>query len=210
MNFSNDLELPQVKKLIEFARPLSQEKEKFWLTQYLQLQSLNIYFHYATTLVRIQEENLKLMENGEHKNFSSHEAYAESELRIYSSALGAYAHMRTCLHFARKLSEAIPNDKNLEDFRKDQKEWAKNLIDKRDKLQAHPYQGWAQVWKRNMRSSDGKIGFPVRNLIDPTKNLELIINPREDLEILRKYLEKLMVHLERIYQKQKLKTNGLK
>jgi len=193
----NDFELPQVKKLIDSIR--SKNENTFWILQYLRLQSAYIYFQYAVTQVRIQEENLKLMENGEHKNFPSHDAYAESDLRIYSSALAAYAYMRTCLHFTYELAEAVPNDEEFGQFREEYKLWAKELIGRRDRLQAHPYNEYALVWKRTMRCSDGRIEFPIRNLNNLAKSEKWIINPRRNLDELRMYIENLSTHLERLY-----------
>lgn len=184
-----NFDLSKVKRLIELIRPLTEDK--FWIMQYLRLQSMYAYFQYAVVQVNIQEENLKLMENGEHNNFPTHEAYAESDLRIYSSALAAYAHMRTCLHFSYELAESVENDKHLSKFRYLKSAWAENLIAARNILQAHPYQEKEFAWKRSMRCSDGRIEFPIRNMKDLSKSSSLIIQPRKDVELLRQYLEKL-------------------
>ncbi|MDO8566128.1 MAG: hypothetical protein Q7S04_03025 [Candidatus Moranbacteria bacterium] len=193
----DDFELSEVKELIELVR--LKVDDGFWMVQYLRLQSVYIYFQYAVVQTRIQEENLKLMENGEHKNFPAHEAYAESDLRIYSSALSTYAYMRTCLHITYELAEAIPNDEELKKYREENKAWGKDLIDKRDKLQAHPYNECALVWKRTMRSSDGRIEFPIRNLVDLSKSEKIMIWPRKNLEEVRIYLQTISIHLKRLY-----------
>ncbi|MCK9187454.1 MAG: hypothetical protein M0P05_02905 [Candidatus Colwellbacteria bacterium] len=198
MTHVDDFELLKIKNLIDIIRPRS--KNTFWMVQYLRLQSIYVYFQYAVAQVRIQEENLILMENGEHKNFDSHEAYAKSDLRIYSSALAAYAHMRTCLHLAYELAEAKSNDTEFKNFRETHKDWAEGLIEARNRLQAHPYHEHALVWKRTMRSSDGRIEFPIRDLKDLSKSKKIAIHPRRTLDELRIYLETLSDHLKRAYE----------
>ncbi len=194
----SDFELSKVVALIDLVRSWTKD-DPSWMTPYLHLQSLFVYFQYAVSQVRIQEENLSFMEDGEHKHFPSHDLYVESELRIYSSALGAYAHMRTCLHFARQLSESRPNDQLLSDFRGKNESWACDLIGMRDVLQAHPNNEYALVWKSTMRSSDGRVEFPIRNLEIPKDSKKVIIHPRKDVDRLRSYLDELADHLKRVY-----------
>ena len=194
----DDFELPKVKELISFPK-LNDSSNEFWETQYLRWQSLYMYFQYSVAQVRIQEENLKLMENGGHQNFPTHKEYAESDIKIYSSALAAYAHIRTCLNFAKELSEAVENSKELEKLREDNKNWGTEVVNKRIILQAHPYQDDQLVWKRSMRNSNGNIEFPIRNIKKTIENRKIIINPRQDLERLRIYLEDLSIKLKNIY-----------
>ena len=49
-----------------------QQKDILWLKRNLRLRSLYTYFQYAVAMVRIQEENIKIMYPHTHKRFVLH------------------------------------------------------------------------------------------------------------------------------------------
>ena len=139
MSNYDSYELSQLGKLIDSIRDLS--KEASWVKKYLKLQALYVYFGYAIAEVHVQEEQIDLMEGGQHKNFENHEAYSDSLNKLYSSALSSYGYMRVVLHFTLDLIEISQKElysSYLEEFRTNWKDWVLALIDKRDRIQAHP------------------------------------------------------------------------
>lgn len=132
------------------------------------------------------------MEGGQDKNVSTQDEYEDCLLKLYSSAINAYSHLRTCLHFARGLVEDIPKDATglatLEAYWESHAAWARDLIERRNRIAAHPAQRDALVWKPNMWCDDGRVGFTVRNVDDPSQGRKIILHPRSDLERLRSYL----------------------
>jgi len=186
-----DYKLPSIPDLIEKLRPTAHTDALASLRS-LRLNALFVYFQYSVAAVRLQEASIKAMEGGQDKNFSTHDEYEDCLLKLYSSAINAYSNLRTCLHFTRGLVEDIPKDATgltkLEAYRESHAAWARDLIDRRDRIAAHPSQRDALVWKPNMWCDDGRVGFAVRNVDDPSQGRKIILHPRNDLERLRSYL----------------------
>lgn len=197
----DDYKLKNLVKVIDKLRPLVNQGE-MWTINYLRLQALFVYFQYAVASVRIQEDNIRKMEGGQHRNFATHEEYADCLLKLYSSAVTAYSNMRTCLNFGYAVIESIPEsqqDENFKNFRSQNDQWVEDVIDKRDRVAAHPEEENRIVWKPNMWSDNGQIRFRAINHENPESSRQIILEPRNDLEELRKYLSELTSHLERLW-----------
>lgn len=95
-----DYKLPSMPDLIEKLRPTA-HTDALASLRLLRLNALFVYFQYSVAAVRLQEASIKAMEGGQDKNFSTHDEYEDCLLKLYSPAINAYSHLRTCLHFAR-------------------------------------------------------------------------------------------------------------
>lgn len=198
----DDYKLESLANLIDKLRPLI-DKEKIWMVRYLRLQALFVYFQYAVASVRIQEENIKKMEGGQHKNFSTHAEYADCLLKLYSSAVTAYSNLRTCLRFSMTVIDSISKsdrDGEFNNFRNQYDLWCRDIVDKRDRIAAHPEEEAGIVWKSNMWSDNGQVKFRVINLHIPSTGRQITLKPRKDLEKLREYISQLLLHLARIWK----------
>ncbi len=141
-------------------------------------------------------------EVGQHKNFETHTEYEDCLLKIYSSAVATYSNLRTCLRFTKAIIDSIPNKEQDQDFRKfrdDSKAWVEEVIDKRDRIAAHPEEENKIVWKPNAWSDNGQVRFRAINPENPESSRKITLEPRNDLEKLRKYLLELTSHLERLW-----------
>ncbi len=197
----NDYKLENLIAVINKLRHLVDEK-KTWLVGYLRLQALFVYFQYAVASVRIQEENIRKMEGGQHKNFETHIEYEDCLLKIYSSAITTYSNLRTCLGFTQAIINSISDkeqDKDFRKFRDNNKAWVKEVVDKRDRIAAHPEEEDRIVWKPNAWSDNGQVRFRVINPENPESSRQITLEPRNDLEKLRKYLLELTSYLERLW-----------
>jgi len=198
----NDYELDNIKELIERLRPLVNES-KDWEVRYLRLQALFVYFQYAVASTCIQEENIQKMAGGQHRNCSTHAEYADCLLKLYSSAVTAYSNLRTCLRFSNAIINSIQDseqDEEFKKFRSGYNEWAKALIDKRDRVTAHPEESDKIVWKPNMWNDNGQIRFRAMNSQVPSASRQITLEPRKDLERLRKYLSELLLYLMKLWK----------
>lgn len=187
-----DYEIADLDRFIDVVRSSIGDEQKFNVL-YIELFSLRDYFRYAVSEIHTQEENLTKMENGEHKNFAINEEYQESEMRIFSCAISSYGHMRTCLHFAKMICKEEDNPQLLA-IREKYKEWAKNLVDKRDRIQAHPHEEWAIAGEAYGRNSNGEVYFSTRDFTNSGKSRKITLTPRKDLEILRSYLKEISMY----------------
>jgi hypothetical protein len=185
-----DYELNPILDLIEKVRS-APEADPVRTARLRRLNALFVYFQYAVASVRLQEESIVRMAGGQHRNFATHAEYGDCLSKIYSSAIAAYSHLRTCLNFTRALIDDIDiqhQSTAFQEFRDQQTVWARELISKRDTIAAHPEQPNNLVWKPNMWSDDGRIRFAA-------KSRQVMLSPREDLEHLRVYLSELSEHL---------------
>ncbi|MFA6252159.1 MAG: hypothetical protein WCX74_02050 [Candidatus Paceibacterota bacterium] len=188
---NTDYEIDELDRFIDIVRSFY-EKDGF-NALYIKLFSLRDYFRYSVSEIRTQEENLELMKNGEHNNFATNEEYQESEMRIFSCAISSYGHMRTCLHFVRMICKE-KDDPQLLAIREKYKKWAENLVDKRDRIQAHPHEEWAIAGEVSGRNSNGEVYFNTRDFTKSSKSRKITLTPRKDLEILRSYLKEISIY----------------
>ncbi|MFA5368750.1 MAG: hypothetical protein WC303_01930 [Candidatus Paceibacterota bacterium] len=189
---NKDYEIDSLNKFVDVVRFLMKDEQKF-NALYIELFSLRDYFKYAVSEIHTQEENLAKMENGEHKNFATNEEYQESEIKIFSCAISSYGHMRTCLHFTKMICKK-ENNPQLLAIREKYKEWAKNLVDKRDRIQAHPHEEWAIAGEAYGRNSNGEVYFSTRDFTNSGKSRKITLTPRKDLEILKNYLKEVSMY----------------
>ncbi|MEW5805589.1 MAG: hypothetical protein AB1721_02610 [Patescibacteria group bacterium] len=198
----DDYKLENLVNLIDKLRPLIDEGGG-WTVTYLRLQALFVYFQYAVASVRLQEENIQKMADGQHKNFSTHAEYADCLLKLYSSAVTAYSNLRTCLRFSKTIIDSISEldqDGEFKNFRIKYEQWVKGVTNKRDRITAHPEEKDRIVWKPNMWSDNGQVRFRAINPQIPSASQEIILEPRKDLEKLREYLSRLSIHLARTWK----------
>lgn len=71
---------------------------------------------------------------------------------------------------------------------------AKNLVDKRDRIQAHPHEEWAIAGEAYGRNSNGEVYFSTRDFTNSGKSRKITLTPRKDLEILRSYLKEISMY----------------
>lgn len=197
-----DYKLEKIVDLIDKVRPSTNDEKNDRLADYLRLSALFVYFQYAVASVRMQEGNIKNMVGGQHRNFTTHEEYADCLLKLYSSAITAYSNIRTSLNFSYAIIKDVPEslqDKDFKTFRNQNRLWVKNVVDKRDRVTAHPEEKDKIVWKPNMWSDNGQVRFRAINPKCPESSCQIILEPRSDLEKLRLYLLELAHHLERLW-----------
>ena len=105
-----------------------------------------------------------------------------------SCAIAAYGHMRSCLRFAQRLADSI--DINISSY----DNWAKEMISKRDRTQAHPdeYKGDPTIITHSS-IIDGvdKIRFPLwsQKLSKIENRIDVLLTPRKDLGKLAELIE---------------------
>ena len=194
----DEYELIPIKELIAKVRE-AEASDPVWTLPRLRLDALFVYFGYAVASVHMQEENIQKMAGGQQKNFATQAEYGDCLNKIYSSGITAYSNLRTCLHFSKSIIDDIPKEKlspEFEAFRsRHYIDWAKELIDNRNTVAAHPNNPGGIVWKPNMWSDDGRIGFNAINLGNISLSRKVTLHPRVDLNHLRAYLGGLPDHL---------------
>ena len=178
--------------------------KRLWLRRMALLENLNNYYRFAVSSVRLfQESSLKNLDL-----LSKQELQRDDfDDKSHSSALSFYSHARVCLESSKLLSEegifSSGDDEKVEFFQKHRDEyarWARDVIDKRNDIIAHPHNLRRMIVGPSGWGSNGKIRF---NTVD----LERIIishdmyelDPASDLSELKKYLEKTIEHLTSIW-----------
>lgn len=189
MEEENDYKLDELVQLIHLSKTDTESAEK--MTRYLRLQALFVYFQYTVASVRLQEQEIKFLTAG---NWGSSMTGFDSEdhsLKMFTSAITAYSNLRTCLNFSRAILSSFNQDGQLKTIRQDPEwvKWAKNVIEKRNRVTSHPYEKDKIVWKRSNCSDDGSITFRAINISSPTLSPHFVLTPRKDLEKYREYLK---------------------
>jgi hypothetical protein len=187
----DDYKLAPLVDIIERARPSAYSNAdataRFW-----RLNALFVYFQYSVAAVRLEEASIKAMAGGQDRNFATHDDYEDCLLKLYSSAINAYSNLRTCLHFARAIADDIPKNApgfaQLAAYRTSHDAWAKDVIERRNRIAAHPEKRDVLVWKPNGWSDDGRVFFVPRNIDNPDQSQKIVLHPRDDLEQLRSYI----------------------
>lgn len=163
-----------------------------WRFRKVQVGSMLSYFNFAKTQIMDYES--------EYKNLS----LDFKPTKCVSCGIAAYGHMRSCLHFAEKIAHSIKKDIAI------YKPWMKDLIDKRDRIQAHPNVYRKPGTKKDISTinvhecvliSPDKLQFPLwdQNLTKAEDRIEIILAPREDLSKLSELLEFISQELLEIY-----------
>ena len=191
MSDNPDYELHELVLIIDEARKNSAKSDK-QMVQYLRLQALFSYFQYSVASVRIQEDQIEKMRSAEFGKSLAHHKYSDCLLKIYSSAITSYSNIRTCLRFCKALLDNIDQSDELKVFRQKWISWAKDVIDKRDRIVAHPEEENRIVWKPKEWGDDGHITFREINPGAPLTSRKIRLDPRKDLEKLRSYLVELV------------------
>jgi len=177
---------------------------RLWLRRLALLENLNNYYRFSVSSVRLFQEGFwKSSEiplwdiNKEDFNDKSH-----------SCAIAFYSHARVCIESSRLLSEegvlSSNNEKNadvLQKHRDSYAGWARDIIEKRNGVNAHPHDirkmitGSPSGW-----GSNGKVAFTTFDLehIVFTRD-KYKLEPVVDLEKLKKYIEETINQLKSIW-----------
>ncbi|MEK7488012.1 MAG: hypothetical protein AAB598_01685 [Patescibacteria group bacterium] len=194
--------VPLLKKMGDITQTSS--PRRLWLRRFALLENLNNYYRFSVSSVMLFQESIQKSVNALSEDKKTDCFDDES----HSSAIAFYSHCRVCLESSRLLfEEAIFSSANddhaklLQQHRDNYVKWAREVIEKRNDITAHPHNvrkmivGSPSSWGTN-----GKVTF---NIIDlehitiPEKVYEL--DPAEDLLTLKKYTEEAVSHLRLIW-----------
>ncbi len=192
--------------LLKSRRLEDQLPKRLWLRRLALLENLNNYYRFAVSSVRFFQESME----GAMDQLSAGAPTDDFDDKLHSSAIAFYSYCRVCLESSRLLSEeailssASEESANILQAHRDaHTSWAREIIDKRNAITAHPHERMRQFITGSPSSwgSGGRVRFntiDLEHLTVPGKEYEL--EPTEDLIALKAYIEKTITHLRSIYQ----------
>lgn len=177
-----------------------------WLRRLAYLENLNNYYRFAVSAVRLFQESssisLDKLVSPKRENFS------DFDDKSHSSALAFYSHARICIESSGILSQDVifssENEETIILFQAHRDKYRKlmgEIVNKRNLVAAHPHDSHKMIVGPNGWGTDGKVRFGVVDL-ERAINLkdDCVLDPCQDLDLLKEYLEKTISYLKQAWK----------
>lgn len=180
--------------MIESANKLVTADRKVWLYRWGMLSVLSDYLTCAEAQVRVQEENLKLIDKYSHQN---HKKYSDRLSKMMSSTISTYEFIYSCIKIVSHL-------KKLNKYNK----WINTIAEKRNRFSSHPdekirgkIRGSIVSYGISGFSSGGEVYIRLVDLKEKVNTLSFYkklnpMTPRKDLDTLKEYIRELSIKLK--------------
>ncbi len=188
----------ELDSVINLYKKVHNKKSPNWVWGYRQayLSHLLNYWRFTIATIRIFQEELEKSEK---------ERFRDDDLnnKVHATSINSYNLMRICLKACEILSNnaaysTVSDEfsKKLQKFRRENKKLGYCIVERRNKLGAHPDSCNCMVEGTMRWGSDGKVTFSTLNLRSMrTNKREIDIDPTKDLIRLKKYINNLMGYL---------------
>lgn len=177
---------------------------RLWLRRLALLENLNNYYRFSVGMARLFQDAVFRQTEQLEKNLSTD----DFDNKLHAGAIAFYGLSRVCLESARMLSEdavlyASSEEKAdaLQEHRDRYASWARTVINKRNKIAAHPHEAREMFLGPKRWYNDGTVifkGVDLEHITIPEK--EYSLEPAKDLRELRKYIEEVTEHLRSVYE----------
>ena len=168
------------------------------LKRYLLFHAVVYYYEYAVGAIRSQEKGLQ-----DH----------EPDGVIVGSAVSAYMHMGSCLKLLDSalgsISKRTISNSGLKRVRASNQTWRDRIRRIRHRVAAHPEEDRSKgtdkpyyiMSKRSGYSSDGTVELRQIAMKKPRSSSKIMLTPRQDLEALSQYLERVAAVVRKEFEK---------